>query len=83
MPDTPHGLLAIIQAVWAQLLALVALIVWLVRGEARTKANAAEIRRLWRQREEDLRAHKEARDTTNAMLDEVRRDIKTLLARRD
>ena len=52
MPDTPHGLLAIIQAVW-------------------------------RQREEDLRAHKEARDTTNEMLNEVRRDIKTLLARRD
>lgn len=83
MPDTPPGLLAIIQSVWAQLLALVGLIVWLVRGEAQTKANAAEIRRLWRQREEDLRAHKEARDTTNAMLDEVRRDIKTLLARRD
>lgn len=83
MPDTPPGLLAIIQSVWAQLLALVGLIVWLVRGEAHTKANAAEIRRLWRQREEDLRAHKEARDTTNAMLDEVRRDIKTLLARRD
>ncbi|MFE3836069.1 hypothetical protein [Pseudogemmobacter sonorensis] len=83
MPDTPHGLLAILQSVWVQVSALVALIVWLVRGEAATKANAAEIRRLWRQRDEDLRAHKEARDTTNAMLDEVRRDIKTLLARRD
>lgn len=83
MPDTPHGLLAVIQSAWAQIVALLALAVWLIRGEAATKANAAEIRRLWRQREEDLRAHKEARDTTNAMLDEVRRDIKTLLGRRD
>lgn len=83
MPDTPHGLLAILQSVWAQLLALVGLIVWLVRGEAQTKANAAEIRRLWRQREEDQRAHKEAQDTTNDLLTELRQDIKTLLARRD
>lgn len=83
MPDTLPGLLAIIQSVWAQLLALVGLIVWLVRGEAQTKANAAEIRRLWRQREEDLRAHREARETTNDLLTELRQDVKTLLARRD
>lgn len=83
MPDTPPGLLALIQSVWAQLLAIVGLIVWLVRGEAQTKANAAEIRRLWRQREEDLRAHKEARETTNELLTELRQDVKTLLARRD
>lgn len=83
MSDLPHGLWALIQSAWAQLAGALALVVWLVRGEAQTKANAAEIRRLWRQREEDLRAHKEARDTTNAMLDEVRCDIKTLLARRD
>lgn len=83
MPDTPNGLLAILQSVWAELLALVGLIVWLVRGEAQTKANAAEIRRLWRQREEDLRAHKDAQDTTNDLLTELRQDIKTLLARRD
>ena len=83
MPDTPHGLLDILQSVWAELLALVGLIVWLVRGEAQTKANAAEIRRLWRQRDEDQRAHKDALDTTNDLLTELRQDIKTLLARRD
>lgn len=83
MPDSPHGIWGLIQSAWAQIVAGVAMIIWVVRAEAQTKANAAEIRRIWRQREEDLRAHKEARDTTNAMLDEVRRDIKTLLARRD
>lgn len=83
MPDSPHGLWSLIQSAWAQIVVGVAMIIWAVRAEAQTKANAAEIRRIWRQREEDLRAHKEARETTNAMLDEVRRDIKTLLARRD
>lgn len=83
MTDPTHGLLGFIQSAWAQILAAIGLIVWLVRGEAQTKANGSEIRRIWRQREEDLRAHKEARDITNSMLDEVRQDIKTLLARRD
>ncbi|SEB68309.1 hypothetical protein [Rhodobacter sp. 24-YEA-8] len=83
MTDPSSGLWAVIKADWVQISAAVALIVWLVRGEAQTKANGAEIRRLWRQRDEDLRVHKEARDTTNGMLDEVRRDIKTLLSRRD
>lgn len=79
----PNGIIALLQHAWAQIVALVGIIIWLVRGEAQIRSNASEIRRVWRQREEDLRAHKEARDTTNAMLDEVRRDIKTLLSRRD
>ncbi|WP_333826853.1 hypothetical protein [Pararhodobacter sp.] len=94
MPDTPHELFALIQSAWAQIFAVIALIVWLIRGEATTKANAAEIRRVWRQRAEDmatqekrrsddLEAAKEARDTTNEMLKEVRNDIKKLLSRRD
>jgi len=68
---------------WQWLLALVATVAWLIRGEAQTKANSSEIRRLWKQRDEDLRAHKEALDTTNDLLTELRQDIKTLLARRD
>ena len=83
MPDNPNTWLQLLHSAWAQVLAVVGLIVWMVRGEAATKANAREIRRLWRQRDEDLRAHKEARDKTNALLDEVRQDIKTLLTRRD
>lgn len=80
MPDT---LITFIHSAWAQLIALVAVVVWLVRGEGQTKANSSEISRIWRQREEDLLAHKDARDTTNRLLDEMRGDIKTLLARRE
>ncbi len=83
MPDTPHGLLGLLQSGWTYVMAVVGLIVWLVRGEAQTKANSSEIRRLWKQRDEDLRAHKEARDTTNDLLTELRQDVKTLLSRRD
>ena len=82
MTDPTTGLWAVLKADWAQVAAAIALIVWLVRGEAMIKANQAEIRRLWRQREEDLRAQKDARDTTNRLLDEMRNDIKTLLSRR-
>jgi hypothetical protein len=82
----------ILQAAWPQVLAVIALGIWLLRGEANTKANSSEIRRLWlqrredkanadRQRHEDLVAAASARDTTNALLDEVRKDIKTLLQR--
>lgn len=72
------------------ILAGLALVVWVIRGEAKTNANAAEIRRLWKQRKEDkdaadgqrhedLISHKESRDATNEILQEVQRDIKTLL----
>ena len=68
---------------WVQAMGAVAFVVWLVRLEAQMKANSSEVRRLWRQREEDQRAAKDARDTTNRLLDEMRGDIKTLLSRRD
>lgn len=71
----------IIRDYWAQLLAGIGLIVWALRVESNTKANSSEIRRLWKQRSEDLTAHKEAREATNALLNEVRNDIKTLLGR--
>ena len=83
MPNDTHGLLALLQSGWTYVMTVVGLIVWLVRGEAQTKANSSEIRRLWKQRDEDQRAHKDARDTTNDLLTELRQDIKTLLARRD
>lgn len=71
----------IIRDYWAQLLAGIGLIVWALRVESNTKANSSEIRRLWNQRAEDLAAHREAREATNSLLNEVRNDIKTLLGR--
>lgn len=64
---------------WPVVLGFVALIVWLVRLEARAMDNTKEIKRLWNQRREDLEASKEARDDTNKMLAEMRDDIKSLL----
>jgi hypothetical protein len=58
---------------------IVAGIVWLVRLEAVALANRQEIKRLWNQRSEDLRAAKEARDESNKMLSEIRQDVKDLL----
>ncbi len=59
----------------------VALIVWLIRLEARAMDNTKEIRRLWNQRREDLEASKQARDDTNRMLAEIRDDIKSLISK--
>lgn len=64
---------------WAQLITGIGLIVWAIRVESQTRANSSEITRLWKQRSEDLAAHKEAREATNEMLAEMRADIKELL----
>lgn len=82
---------------WQQLAAAVVFVVWLVRLETAVKSipsalqtqievNAAEIRRLQHQRNEDQQAHKEARQATNDRLEqmwddirETRADIKELL----
>jgi hypothetical protein len=66
---------------WPVAVGFVALIVWLIRLEARAMDNTKEIRRLWNQRREDLEASKQARDDTNKMLAEIRDDIKALIAR--
>jgi hypothetical protein len=58
-----------------------ALIVWLVRLEARAMDNTKEIKRLWSQRREDMEASNRAREDTNAMLREIRDDIKAVIAR--
>ncbi len=68
------------------------LVAQFVRLENMGHANAAEIRRVWRQREEDLRGQREAREATNRLiaekhqeqseqLRELRADIKALLHR--
>lgn len=66
---------------WPVFMGFIALIVWLIRLEARAMDNTKEIRRLWNQRREDLDASKEAREDTNKMLAEIRDDIKALIAK--
>ena len=56
-----------------------AVVVWLVRLEARGVANAAEIKRLWTQRKEDMEAAKDSRDKSDRRLDEIAQDIKEIL----
>ncbi|RVN58488.1 hypothetical protein U8C32_02585 [Sinorhizobium medicae] len=69
----------IIRDWWAQILTGVAILAWALRIEHQTKANWIEIDRIWKQRAEDLAAHRAAREETNEMLAEVRADIKELL----
>ena len=66
---------------WPVFMGFIALIVWLIRLEARAMDNTKEIKRLWNQRREDLEASKEAREDTNKMLAEIRDDIKALIAK--
>lgn len=70
---------AAVMNVWPAIVALVGIVVWAVRVEAGMKANSSEIRSLWRQRHEDVEAQRKARDETNAMLAEIRKDVKRLL----
>jgi predicted Holliday junction resolvase-like endonuclease len=73
---------------------IVGVVVWLVRLEAGMKQNAADVRGLWRQRNEDLESHKQARQETNNLLEkidkkvdaafsELRTDVKALLRRKE
>jgi hypothetical protein len=64
---------------WAIIAAAVAVIVWFIRLESRGIANAADIKRLWNQRKEDLEAAKDSRDRVDRRLDEISADIKTIL----
>jgi len=66
---------------WPMIVAFVGFLVWLIRLESRSIENSKEIKRLWNQRKEDLEAAKAARDETNAILHEIQKDIKSLIAR--
>ena len=66
---------------WKPLAAGVAFLIWLVRLESKGLQNERDIKRLWAQRKEDLEAAKASRNETNAMLGEIRDDIKALIAR--
>lgn len=66
---------------WPIAVAFVGFVAWLVRLEARSIDNTQEIKRLQAQRREDLEAHRAARAETNAMLAEIRDDIKAILGK--
>jgi hypothetical protein len=66
---------------WPVFMAFLAFLIWLIRLEARSVENTREIKRLWNQRREDLEASNRAREDTNAMLAEIRDDIKALIAK--
>jgi hypothetical protein len=69
----------LIRDFWGVIIGALAAVVWLVRLEARGISNAAEVRRLWAQRKEDLDAQREQREEANKMLTEIRSDVKDLL----
>jgi len=69
----------VLREFWTLFAVAVSVVVWLVRLEARGVSNAAEIKRLWTQRREDMEAAKESRDRMDRRLDEIGSDIKTLL----
>lgn len=66
---------------WPIFLGFVGFLVWLIRLEARSVENTKEIKRLWNQRKEDQEASRQSREDTNAMLAEIRDDIKALIAK--
>ena len=71
----------LVRAFWPVAVAFVGFLVWLIRLESRSIENSKEIKRLWNQRREDMEMSKQARDETNAMLAEIRDDIKDLIGR--
>lgn len=66
---------------WPVVLGFIAFLVWLVRLESRSVDNTKEITRLWKQRREDMESTRQSREDTNAMLGEIRDDIKALIAK--
>lgn len=65
---------------WHQLVMAAAVVIWFIRLDSRVRANDLAIERMKQLRAEDLKASQEARDATNAMLLEIRTDIKSLIA---
>ncbi len=66
---------------WAIIMAGIGGLVWLVRLEARTFSNETELQRQREQRAEDLKTKATARAETNALLAEIRADVKQLMGK--
>ncbi|MDR6266532.1 hypothetical protein [Roseobacter sp. N2S] len=73
----------ILREFWAIIISAVAVIVWIVRIEAKVITNSREIRRVWLQRREDLETAERSRRETHEMLTVIQNDIKTLLFRQN
>ena len=71
----------LLKTIWPIGVAFIAFLAWLIRLESRSIENGKEIKRLWNQRREDLEASRQAREDTNAMLAEIRDDIKSLISK--
>lgn len=63
---------------WSVMAAVIGVIAWLIRMEAKMVANSREIERMWKQRKEDMQVAKDARDDTNALLRDLREDVRRL-----
>jgi hypothetical protein len=66
---------------WPIIVGFIGFLVWLIRLESRSIENTKEIKRLWHQRKEDMEISRQSREDTNAMLAEIRDDIKALIAK--
>ena len=75
------NVMEILKDYWAIIMALGGSLIWLVRLESRTFANERELVRQREQRHEDMRATADARKETNERLEEIQRDIKSLISR--
>jgi hypothetical protein len=67
-----------VQRFWGVILALVTFVVWLARLEQKSVAMQRDIDRLWRQREEDMSASKDARANLVATMTAVQVDVAEL-----
>lgn len=65
---------------WQAVIAFLGGIAWLLRLKGRGLNNEREIRRLWEQRKEDMQRIEKRDDEIKRMLEEMRTDIKALIA---
>ena len=63
---------------WSVMAAVIGVIAWLIRMEAKMVSNSRDIERLWKLRKEDMQAAKDAREDTNALLRDLREDVRRL-----
>lgn len=67
---------------WQGIAGFIGALAWLLRLESRGLNNEREIRRLWEQRKEDMTRIEKRDDEIKRMLEEMRTDIKSLIAGR-
>lgn len=82
----PEAWIKVLTDLWSQLVALVVFVLWLSRLEWRANSNTRDLTRLEErlaaQRQEDIESRRRDWDKMEAVLTEMRQDIKTLLQQR-